>query len=94
LLEIDLYRYPQEEQENLTKKFKLIDINKSPQGYGEYLCKFIVNIKKKLAPHFERIKNSPDGYITRQMDTLSQLIESFLLPQIQKIPPKALILSL
>jgi hypothetical protein len=78
----------------VAKKFKLIDINRSPQGYGEYLCRFILNIKKKLAPHFERIKNSPENFIVRQMDALSQLIESFLLPQIHNLTPKALILSL
>lgn len=42
----------------MLKKFRLIDIHKSPYSYGEYLCGFIIKIKKKMAPHFERIKGT------------------------------------
>jgi hypothetical protein len=95
LLELELHRCGQQEQEALGKKFRLIDIHRSPQGYGDYLCRFIVAIRKKLAQHFERLKTTAEGQaMTRQVDALTVMIENFLLPQVQRLQPKALILSL
>ncbi len=77
------------------KKFKIIDIHRSPFGYGEYLCRFIMNIRKKWAQHFERLKTTNEGQaVIRQFDALVAIIENFLAPQVQRLPPKALILSL
>lgn len=72
-----------------------MDINRSPQGYGDYLCRFIITIRKKLAQHFERLKANQEGQVMlRQVDALATMIETFLLPQVLRLEPKALILSL
>lgn len=72
-----------------------MDINRSPQSYGDYLCRFIITIRKKLAQHFDRLKATQEGQIMlKQVDALVAMIESFLLPQVHRLEPKALILAL
>jgi len=54
----------------------------------------IAKAKVVLKPHLERAKNSPDGYLFRQMEGLNFLMINFIYPQIRNLEPKILILCL
>lgn len=93
LLQIDVASLSPQEQEVVDKKFRIFDLSRLSCLYGQYVCDYISKVKNLLRPHLEKIKNTPEGFYYRQMESLSFVIDNFLAPQ-RKIEPKIVILCL